>query len=87
MERHEQKFCGILLLTWEEWDEISIDMIQFYNVEFPMESMKQYSGCVVSLTFSGKLEVYDPFGYSAEPLWCGYVTDILEIMEELKNRF
>ena len=33
-----------------------------------MESMKQYSGCVVSLTFSGKLEVYDPFGYSAEPL-------------------
>ena len=86
MERHEQECCGILIFTWEEWDEVDTDMVQFYNVEFPMESMKEYNGCDVSLTFSGELEVYDS-DWLAEPLWSGYVTDIPEIMEELKNRF
>lgn len=86
MERQEQKFCGILLFTWEQWDEVDTDMVQFYNVEFLMGSMKQYNGCDASLTFSGELEVYDSNGCLEEPLWSGYVTDIPEIMEELKNR-
>ena len=86
MEKQEQKFCGILIFTWEQWDDVDADMLQFYNVEFPMESMKKYNGCDVSLTISGELEVYGS-DYFAEPLWNGYVTDIVEIMEELKNRF
>lgn len=86
MGRKEQKFCGILLFTWEQWDEVDTDMVQFYNVEFPMESMKKYNGCDVSLTFSGELEVYDSSDCLAESLWSGYVTDIVEIMEELKNK-
>ena len=86
MEKNEQKFCGVLLLLWEEWDDIDSDMIQLYNVEFPMESMKEHNGCDVTLTFDGSLEVLSADDCMSEPLWSGYVTDIPEIMEELNKK-
>ena len=44
-----EKFCGIKILEWEEWDDISVGILVYYNVKFLLSSMKQYDGNIVSI--------------------------------------
>ena len=80
---YTEKFCGVDLLNWKEWDEVYTGMMQFYDVEFIPESMEKYNGMTVSKTFEGELKVYDK---DSNVVWTGYVTDIPEIMEKLIKR-
>lgn len=79
-----EKFCGIKILEWEEWDEISAGILQYYNVKFLLSSMKQYDGNIVSINIDGQMIIYND---SNKIIWKGYITDIPEIMEELNNRY
>lgn len=79
-----EKFCGIKILEWEEWDEISAGILQYYNVKFLLSSMKQYDGNIVSINIDGQMIIYND---SNKIIWEGYITDIPEIMEELNNRY
>lgn len=79
-----EKFCGIKILEWEEWDEISARILQYYNVKFLLSSMKQYDGNIVSINIDGQMIIYND---SNKIIWKGYITDISEIMEELNNRY
>lgn len=82
---NKEQFCGIDLYNWKEWDIMGTDNFYFYNVEFLVPSMKKYNGMDVSRFFDGRMEIYG--GDNAEKvIWSGYVTDILEIMEELNKR-
>lgn len=80
-ERHEQKFCNVTIFTWEEWDEVETGALQYYNVEFPFESMKMYNGSDVFYTLEGKLEIY--VHNEAEVIWSGWLTDIPEVREHI----
>ena len=81
-ERYTEKFCGIDIFTWTGWDEVDIDVMQFYDVEFIPESMKKYNGSTISKSFEGKIEIYG----KDNVVWTGYVTDIKEVMAELNKR-
>ena len=76
-ERNTQKFCGKDLFTWDEWDEIDTGELQFYNVEFCIDSMKEFNGMTAVLTIEGQLDIFaeDESGKQIEK-WSGFVTDI-----------
>ena len=78
-----EKFCGIDLFYWDGWDDLDVGELQFYDVEFCMESMKKYNGATVVRNINGMMEIYD----NEDIIWEGYPTEIPEIMDELiRNR-
>ncbi len=82
MERAEQKLFGITIFTWDGWDEIDTGNMQFYNVEFPFDSMKKYNGMDASLDMDGRLSITEKDGDCKE-VWNGYVCKIPEFMERV----
>lgn len=82
--REEQKLFGITIFTWERWNEIDIGWFQFYNVQFPFESMKKYNGMDADINMDGKLSIGDR-KLGCEEVWSGYVYEIPEFMEELSR--
>lgn len=79
-----EEFCGIKIFEWEEWDDISVGILQYYNVKFLFSSMKQYDGNIVSMNIDGQMIIYnDPIKIIRK----GYITDIPEVMEKLNNRY
>lgn len=78
-KRIEQKFLGKTLFTWTGWDIVETGILQFYDIEFPFESMKKFNGNDATLDIEGKVEIYSyPDDKHYEVLWSGYVTDIKE---------
>lgn len=77
-ERQEQKFCNITIFTWEEWDDGGVGVVQYYNVEFPFESMKKYNGMTVVFSLEGQLTLFDENDNEIDDMW---VTDIPEVRE------
>ena len=64
-----EEFCGIKIFEWEEWDDISVGILQYYNVKFLFSSMKQYDGNIVSMNIDGQMIIYnDPI----KIIWKGY---------------
>ena len=83
----------IPIFSWEEWDMIDTDTLQFYNIDFQFESMKQYNGYDCSLDVKGKLEItklgkeISKDYYETELVWSGFVCEISEFMEELNKKY
>lgn len=86
MERARQELFGLLIFTWDNFDIIDADLIQFYNIEFPYDSMKKYNGMDASLDMDGKLSITTREG-ECEEVWKGYVCAIPEFMERVKAKF
>lgn len=82
-ERQEQEFCGVTIFTWEEWDDVGTGILQFYNVEFPFESMKKYNGTMAVFSLSGQLTLFDENDNEIIDIW---VTDIPELKEILLKK-
>lgn len=76
---NEQKMFGVVIFTWDEWDEIDVGYLQFYTVNFPFESMKKYNGMDVSLNMDGELSITGRGG-GCEEVWKGYMSEIPEFM-------
>ena len=86
MERTRQELFGLLIFTWDSCDIIDTDLIQFYNVEFPYDSMKKYNGMDASLDMDGKLSITTREG-ECEEVWEDYVCAIPEFMDRVKAKF
>ena len=84
-----QKFCGIDIFSWKEWDEVEAGSMMFYDIEFCVDSMKQYNGNYLYFGNDGKIEVYSDSiddTNKAHTLFSGYVSDIPEVLNELNCR-
>lgn len=81
---NEQKLFGIVIFSWKEWDEIDTNCSQFYNVEFPFESMNRYNGMDTSFSDEGELSITDKSG---NIVWEGYVCQIPEFMSIVDMKF
>ena len=80
MEREEQEFLGIVLFTYEDYQGIDAETMQYWYIEFPFESMKKYNGRHANLYFEGWMEIINDNG---KILWEGYPTDIEEFRNSL----
>ena len=77
----EQIFCGMAIFTYELFDEGELGEIQFYNVQFPFESMKKYNGVTAVLGINGQLTLFDDENNNEiDDMW---VTDIPEVRERI----
>ena len=76
----EQIFCGIVIFTYGTFDEVGIGVLQYYNVEFPFESMKKYNGMTVVFSLEGQLTLFDKNDNEIIDIW---VTDIPEVREHI----
>ena len=81
---NEQKLFGIVIFSWEEWDEIDTECSQFYDVKFPFESMDRYNGMDASFSSEGEISVTDKAG---NIVWEGYACQIPEFMSRIKAEF
>lgn len=86
MERTRQELFGLLIFTWDSCDIIDTDLIQFYNIEFPYDSMKKYNRMDASLDMDGKLSITTR-EEECEEVWKDYVCAIPEFMERVKAKF
>lgn len=82
MDRITDSFCGINLFTYENYIDVEMDEIYFYDVMFIPLSMRKYNGMGVSKFLDGRMKIWK----DQENVWEGFVTDIPEIMRELNNR-
>lgn len=83
-EMNMEKFCGINLFTWKNWDVIDDGSFYFYDASFCMESMKKYDGCGVLRQMDGTMEIYTEDGQKV--VWTGFVSDIAEVAAKLSGR-
>ena len=93
VNKFQETLFDIPIFSWEQWDMIDDDTFQFYNVDFPYKSMKQYNGYDCSLDVNGKLEItklgkeISKDYYETELVWSGFVCEIPEFMEELNKKY
>lgn len=83
VKKFQETLFDIPIFAWEEWDMIDTISLQFYNVEFSFESMKQYNECNCTLDMNGKLTIWN----EDEISWEGFVCEIPEFMEELNKKY
>ena len=69
IERYEQNFCGVTIFTWEEWDDVGTGVLQYYNVQFPFESMKKYNGTTAVFSLEGQLTLFDENDNEIIDIW------------------
>lgn len=86
MERARQELFGILVFTWDSCDIIDAGEIQFYDIEFPYESMKKYNGMDATIDMDGALSITTREG-ECEEVWKDYVCAIPEFMSRVKAKF
>lgn len=84
MEMNIEKFCGINLFTWKEWDMMDGGGFYFYDVSFCIESMKKYDGYDVLRQMDGTMVIYAEEGEKV--VWTGFVTDVSEVAAKLSGR-
>ena len=82
--RVEEKLFDITLFTWKDWDELETGFLQFYNIEFPFESMKKYNGMDASLDMNGEITITNEDG---NEVWKGFACEIPEFMSEMMKKF
>lgn len=80
-EMKAERFCGVNLFTYEDYEQIVDDGIYFRNVQFCLDSMKKYDGMDVYRKIDGTFEIYGNNGKT--DVWAGYVIDIDEIAEKI----
>lgn len=83
MGENTEKLFDIPLFHWEEWGEIETGFLQFYNVEFPFESMKKYNGMDASLDMNGEIAITNSEG---KEVWKGFACAIPEFLYEVNAR-
>lgn len=82
-EMNMERFCGVNLFTYEDYEQIVDDGIYFRNVQFCLNSMKKYDGMDVYRKIDGTFEIYGDNGKTNA--WAGYVIDIDEIAEKISQ--
>lgn len=53
----KEDMFGIDIFDWNDWDEVDGDLLEFYDVNFYLDTMQQYNGCAVSFLHKLKEEL------------------------------
>lgn len=80
LENGIDEMFGIHILSFDDYDVCEAGMVQYNNVVFEFESMKQYDGSYVERSLEGNIVIWSATG---EQLWEGKAVDIPEFREKL----
>lgn len=79
-----ESFCGLDLFKRKEWDEIDVDSMYFYEVEWLLPSMRKYNGLGVTKDFDGSIRIDSEDG--AGTIFDGCLFDIIEVVEFARSK-
>lgn len=95
MGRHTQSVMGVPLFTWDGWDIVEEGCLQFYNVKFLVDDLKQYNTpedkietneqTTSSLSIDGELEVY--IAENQEPVFKGFVVELPSFLQKVSEKY
>ena len=59
---YTEKLLNVELFDYNDGDDLSEDIFQYYEVKWKFESLKKYDGRTISLNRNGDVEIYDDEG-------------------------
>ena len=59
---YTEKLLNVELFDYNDGDDLSEDIFQYYEVKWKFESLKKYDGRAISLNRNGDVEIYDDEG-------------------------
>lgn len=81
MDKSIETFCDIPIFEYDGWDEIDVAYLQFYKVNWLLESMKKFNGRGVARTLNGALEIDEKSDYEIEEEITSFSINIIDIPE------
>ena len=58
----KEKLLNVELFDYNDGDDLSEDIFQYYEVKWKFESLRKYDGRTISLNRNGDVEIYDDDG-------------------------
>ena len=59
---YTEKLLNVELFDYNDGDDLSEDIFQYYEVKWKFESLRKYDGRTISLNRNGDVEIYDDDG-------------------------
>ena len=59
---YTEKLLNVELFDYNDGDDLSEDIFQYYEVKWKFESLRKYDGKTISLNRNGDVEIYDDDG-------------------------
>lgn len=82
MDKVAFKFLNIPIFNWLSWDDIDVDQLYFYNVDFLLSELEEYNSNDVCINYSdGLLIIYDK--EDGKELYKNYLYKIDTFMDQL----
>lgn len=82
--RETYQLFDIPIFTYEHWADIDGDMLNYFDVEFLFDSMKQFNGSDLTINANGYVDIYKTMKNKFE--WKGYLIHIAEYKDLLKHK-
>lgn len=59
-KKHIEKLANIEIFSWENWDEVDTDWLQFYDCEFLLPELEKYNDSkpIVVMNRNGDMQIY-----------------------------
>ena len=79
---YTEKLLNVELFDWDDWDDYSEDIFQYYGVKWKFESLRKYDGRTISLNRNGDVEIYDENDGNVEKSF--NLSQLKEFIDKLK---
>ena len=75
---YTEKLLNVELFDYNDGDDLSEDIFQYYEVKWKFESLKKYDGRAISLNRNGDVEIYDDEGNVEKSFNLGQLKEFID---------
>ena len=75
---YTEKLLNVELFDYNDGDDLSEDIFQYYEVKWKFESLRQYDGRTISLNRNGDVEIYDDEGNVEKSFNLGQLKEFID---------
>ena len=79
---YTEKLLNVELFDWDDWDDCSENIFQYYGVKWKFESLRKYDGRTITLNRNGDVEIYDENDGNVEKSF--NLSQLKEFIDKLK---
>ena len=75
---YTEKLLNVELFDYNDGDDLSEDIFQYYEVKWKFESLRKYDGKTISLNRNGDVEIYDDDGNVEKSFNLGQLKEFID---------
>ena len=75
---YTEKLLNVELFDYNDGDDLSEDIFQYYEVKWKFESLRKYDGKTISLNRNGDVEIYDDEGNVEKSFNLGQLKEFID---------